>query len=119
MQPLGRLTKILFVALLVVPLAVIVFRANEVRDREVSISAATQASDRRIHVQTVCLPPERLRPAVRETARAVTVTVTALDYDPANGEDCQRSLEVVLETAFGGRRLIDGSTGIEVPTSRR
>ena len=119
MQPLSRLTKTLFVALLVVPLAVIVFRANDVRDREVNISFASQLSDRRIQVETVCLPPERLRPEVRETARTVTVTVTALDYDPANGEDCLRSLEVVLETALGDRRLIDGSSGNEVSVNGR
>lgn len=119
MQPLSRLTKTLFVALLVVPLAVIILRANDVRDREVKISGATQVSDRRVQVDTVCLPPERLRPEVRETTRTVTVTVTALDYDPANGEDCLRSLEVALETALGDRSLIDGSSGRELSVSGR
>lgn len=118
-QPLGRLTKTVFVVLLVVPLGLVVFRANDSRDRAVAISGATMLADRQIQVQTVCLPPERLRPKVQEAARTVTVTVTALNYDPANGEDCLRTVDVSLATPLGDRRLVDGSSGSEVLVSGR
>lgn len=118
-QPLGPVTKTIFVALLVVPLAVFAVNALDVVDREVPISAATKVSDSRVEVGTVCLPHERLQPRVREDARTVTVTVTALDYDPANRDGCLLSVAVDLASRLGDRRLIDGSTGDEVPVEGR
>lgn len=118
-QPLSRVAKAAFVIVVVVPLAFTVYRANDERDRQVTISSAAAESERVLRVQTVCLPPERLRPAVRETRRTVTVTVTALDYDPANADGCLASREVRLADPLGDRRLIDGSTGREVLVSGR
>jgi hypothetical protein len=107
-------TKTVFVALLVVPLAVFAFTALHVADREVPISGATRVADSRIEVATVCLPPERLRPTVHEDSQSVAVTVTALDYDPSNTDGCLMGKSVDLASPLGDRRLIDGSTGDEI-----
>lgn len=118
-EPLSRGTKALLAAVLVVPAGILAVRADDAADREVAIPRASAAGGDRITVSSVCLPVQRLDIDVREDPRTVTVTVTALDYDPDNREDCETLNEVLLASPLGGRRLVDGATGDEVPVEGR
>ena len=118
-DPLSRATKAFLIAVLVFPIGFLIVRSNDVADLQVPIPSATAASAERITVASVCLPPERLGIEVSEDAQTVTVTVTALDYDPDNSDGCQTSNAVSLASPLGDRRLIDGATGDEVPVESR
>ena len=83
------------------------------------IPSASAARNERITIASVCLPPERLDIDVREDAQTVTVTVTALEYDPDDRDDCETSNRVSLASPLGDRRLVDGATGTEVPVEGR
>ena len=114
-EPLAPATKAFLVAVLVVPVVLIVVHANDVGDHQVPFPAASAAGANRLTVAGPCLPAGRLDIAVREDARTVTVTVTALDYDPDNTDDRAMDPEVHLAAPLGDRRLIDGATGNDVP----
>lgn len=103
--------RVAFAAVLVVPLAIVVYGANAAGDHEVSIYDAIQEDDRQLIVRTVCLASQRLRPEVQESTQTVTVTITALDYSRANGQDCIGVRVVDLASPLDDRRVIDGSSG--------
>lgn len=88
-------------------------------DREVPVPRASLVGVDRIAVQSVCLPPERIVAAVVEDAESVVVTVTALQYDLRDTEDCATTEQVRLDAPLGARRLVDGSTGREVEVEGR
>jgi hypothetical protein len=88
-------------------------------DREVPIPGAYLATDGSLVVESVCLPEERLEADVAEDDQTVTVTITALDYDPDNREDCLGGKTVALSAPLGERTLRDGTTGDEVPVQQR
>jgi hypothetical protein len=54
---------------------------------------------------------------VKESGRAVTVTVTT--DDPPGGDDCMDGVRVRLRTPLDDRRVIDGSSGQAVAVSTR
>jgi len=62
-----------------------------------------------------CVPPGRLKVDLDEGPTRVVVTVTALEYDPANSDSCAGGTQVELSDPLGQRDLVDGFSDSVVP----